>query len=375
MKEIKRIVITGGPCGGKTEGISYVREKLAEHGWFALEVRESATELQRSGLILNAGHIDPLSLARHITRMQIEKENRFHNIANDLAHQKIVLLHDRGLMDVQAYISPTEFVSLLAAMQKTMPEMRDMRYDAVFHCVSAAIGAEDFYNTATNKARYETPEEARERDRKTQNAWVGHPHLRVIDNSTDFAGKKERLYAGVCRALGIPEPREIQQKYIIKKPNIASIAKKWGIHFAAIDVEQIYLISRDGLQKRIRKGGQNGSYTYYICEKREVKPGVRMEEGKKINDIAYSHYALNERAPKKDIIRKTRYYFLWKGQYFELDIFKEPKRLKGTALLEIELENENDSVSLPPFLEVIREITDDPKFTNYALAESTENNK
>lgn len=375
MKEIKRIAITGGPCAGKTEGIQYIREKLAEHGWFALAIGENATELYESGLALNAGHIDPLLLATHITRMQIEKEDRFYALAHALAHQKIVLLHDRGLMDVQAYVSQAEFMSLLAVIRKTVPEMRDMRYDGVFHLVSAAIGRESFYTTATNEARYETLDEACERDNRTQNAWVGHPHLRVIDNSTDFDGKKERLFSAVCSLLGIPQPLEIEKKYIIKKPNIASIAKKWNVHFVAIDVEQIYLTSRNGFQRRIRKGGQSGSYTYYICEKKEMRPGVRIEEGEKINDIAYQHYALKERDQRKDIIRKTRYYFVWESQYFELDIFKEPERLKRLALLEIELEKENDPVFLPPFVEVIREVTRESKYTNYVLATHMEREK
>ena len=38
-----------------------------------------------------------------------------------------------------------------------------------------------------------TKEEAIELDRKIQNAWAGHKHFRIIDNSTDFENKIDRL--------------------------------------------------------------------------------------------------------------------------------------------------------------------------------------
>lgn len=38
--------------------------------------------------------------------------------------------------------------------------LRDNRYDAVMHMVTAADGAAQFYDSLTNQARYETVEEA-----------------------------------------------------------------------------------------------------------------------------------------------------------------------------------------------------------------------
>jgi hypothetical protein len=57
------------------------------------------------------------------------------------------------------------------------------------HLVTAAIGAEKYYTTENNAARSETLEEARALDFKILNTWVGHPNIRIIDNSTDFQGK------------------------------------------------------------------------------------------------------------------------------------------------------------------------------------------
>ena len=71
-----------------------------------------------------------------------------------------------------------------------------------------------------------------------------------------------------------------------------------------------------------------------------------------------------------------RSYFVHQNQYFErdvfdghhkgLDVFKD--HYEDRALLEIELMEEDDEVIIPPFVQVIKEVTDDPAFSNRSLA-------
>lgn len=48
--------------------------------------------------------------------------------------------------------------------------------------VTSADGAGEFYTSNNNEARYESPKDAVELDKKLINAWVGHPHFSIIDN-------------------------------------------------------------------------------------------------------------------------------------------------------------------------------------------------
>lgn len=48
--DIPRIVLTGGPCGGKTTGISYLQEKFGDMGFSVICVPETATEVFKSGV-------------------------------------------------------------------------------------------------------------------------------------------------------------------------------------------------------------------------------------------------------------------------------------------------------------------------------------
>ena len=69
--------------------------------------------------------------------------------------------------------------------------------------------------------------------------------------------------------------------------------------------------------------------------------------------------------PRCRVIHKDRHCFVYDNQYFELDEFLG---MDGLVVLEIELTEENDKVDLPPFLDVLREVTGDLNYTNHEIA-------
>jgi hypothetical protein len=54
-----------------------------------------------------------------------------------------------------------------------------------------------FLSYSNNTARTESPKDARVIDRRIKAAWSQHPHLKVIGNETDFAGKLEKATEAV----------------------------------------------------------------------------------------------------------------------------------------------------------------------------------
>jgi len=73
---------------------------------------------------------------------------------------KVLIVCDRGMLDSKAYLSELDFQYLVKNIGVSEIELRD-NYDAVFHLVSAAKGAESFYTLENNKARMENVKEAR----------------------------------------------------------------------------------------------------------------------------------------------------------------------------------------------------------------------
>lgn len=66
-----------------------------------------------------------------------------------------VMLCDRGLMDGKAYMDQNEWYEMIGKYNLEEVKLRDERYDAVVHMVTAADST-DCYSTLNNKARHET---------------------------------------------------------------------------------------------------------------------------------------------------------------------------------------------------------------------------
>jgi hypothetical protein len=69
--------------------------------------------------------------------------------------------------------------------------------------VSAAKGAEAFYSIEHHASRSEGLELARDRDTRAAEAWVGHPYVDVVDNSSDFESKIKMLISKVVTSIGM----------------------------------------------------------------------------------------------------------------------------------------------------------------------------
>jgi len=79
------------------------------------------------------------------------------NDSKNQEHKKLtVILCDRGLMDGKAYMSKELWDNMTKTYTIRESDMRDRRYDAVFHLVTAADGAPLYYTTVNNVARRET---------------------------------------------------------------------------------------------------------------------------------------------------------------------------------------------------------------------------
>ena len=73
---------------------------------------------------------------------------------------------------------------------------------------------------------------------------------------------------------------------------------------------------------------------------------------------------MNADPTKKQII-KTRYCLVYENQYFEIDVYPF---WNDKAIMEIELRDENQEITMPNSIRVIKEVTDDDEYKNSSLA-------
>ncbi len=359
---IKVIVITGGPCSGKTTGLSRLNRMLADRGYKVLISPESATKLITAGM--TPGELPLWDFQKEILLDNLSQENRILSIARCYRDKgrKAVVLCDRGAMDGEAYIGHATYRGLINRLGFTHKQLCDERYHAVIHLRTAALGAEVFYTLANNEARTETPEEARLLDERTLNAWLRHQHPRVIDNSTDFDGKLRRLFAEVCAILGDPVPLEKEDKFLIEAFDPTTIPVKWTESL----ITQNYLMSpKADEEQRVRARNDGDSTSYYYTVKRSISSGVRAEDERMISEREYKAL-LNLRDPRKSTIKKRRVCFFWKEQFFEVDFFQEPQA--ELVVMEAERSDQTPELELPPFIQVIRNVTDEKRYSNSEIA-------
>ena len=360
-KQITKIVITGGPCAGKTTAMSWIQNAFIKKGYAVLFIDETATQL------ISGGAVPWLSTSsrefqRWLLQLQLDKEKAFTEISKTLKTQKVLIVCDRGALDNRAYMTDSEFRSVLKSLNTNEVALRD-QYDAVFHLVTAAKGAERYYTLANNAARTETPEQAAALDDKLIAAWTGHPHFRIIDNTTDFEEKMRRLIGEISSFLGEPEPMEIERKYLIAYPNLKEHEKYPNCR--KVDIVQIYLQSdSDSEEVRIRQRGQDGNYIYFKTRKRKVGNGKRIEIEERLSQEEYLSL-IPMADPACRPVRKQRYCLSENGLYYEIDIYPD---WQDKAIMEIELRTEKQEIVFPDCVKVIREVTDDDSFSNHALA-------
>ncbi|XP_043787644.1 TRPL translocation defect protein 14 isoform X2 [Apis laboriosa] len=411
QKRLYKLVLTGGPCGGKTTGQARLCTFFENLGWKVFRVPETATVLLSGGVKysdLNAEEakgsgsrpsitkssqryyrnrsdkdearwpevleVDSgFKFQENLLRTMIQIENTFFQLG-DSCTRNCLIICDRGAMDASAFISKDKWELLMASNGWNSVELRDNRYNQIIHMVSAANGAEEFYSTEEHACRSEGVELARELDYKAAAAWVGHPYFDVIDNSQDFETKICRMIECVCQKLGIDIGDRLRAssrkvKFLVKDPLPPDSEFP---PFQDFDVVHNYLQSNNPkMQARLRKRGQKGHWSYIHTIRRPKMCGQVIEVKTQLTHRDYLNM-LAQRDDSHFTIFKRRRCFLINNQYFQLDIYREPAhpRCRGLMLLETYTALSGDELKniLPQFLTIEKEVTGNPDYSMFNLS-------
>lgn len=161
---------------------------------------------------------------------------------------------------------------------------------------------------------------------------------------------------------------EIERKFLIRIPDMGMLAECPGHRIRHIT--QNYLHMTDAItERRVRRCVEDETVTLYVTEKREISGRgecSRQETEREISEDEYRRL-LDYRDMSVMTLTKTRHVIPYEGHVIEIDTYPFDKRF---AILEVELEDEDEPVTLPPWAEVVREVTDNRAFRNRSLAQS-----
>lgn len=148
---------------------------------------------------------------------------------------------------------------------------------------------------------------------------------------------------------------ECEKKFLIESGGLPG-----GAEYA--DITQYYLPPEEGFDTiRIRKSLTEKGAKYTLTAKRLISGFTRKEREEEISAAEF------EKLKGKAVsgISKRRYFIPYEGRLLEIDVYPF---WTDRCILEIELENEEGKYSLPGWVKVIRDVSEEEEYTNASLA-------
>ena len=189
------IVLTGGPCAGKTTTIAKVKEDLENLGYHVLLLNECATEVINGGIRpFGDNQVSVFDFQNEVLNLQLFKEKRYLDIIDKLPEDtNCIILSDRGIMDSKAYLGSELFTKLLD-QNNLKEEDLGHQYDMIIHLVTVATNNQNKYNTSTNSAIFEEDiDEVIDLDRRTNEVWQKHKNLKRVEATGTIEEKIEKV--------------------------------------------------------------------------------------------------------------------------------------------------------------------------------------
>ncbi len=168
-------------------------------------------------------------------------------------------------------------------------------------------------------------------------------------------------------SLFTPEKHEIEHKYLIAMPDIAALSKM--PHCRRLSMVQTYLLAKTGETHRVRKITEGETVTYTETRKRRLSDLHAMEAERNISGAEYEA-RLTLADPARAPIEKVRYCLPHGARTLEIDVYPF---WQDRAILEVEVASEGETVTLPPFIRVLLEVTEDKRYKNVNLAKIVPN--
>lgn len=186
----QRIVLTGGPGGGKTTAADLMRREVGDR---IVIVPEAATMLFSGGFPREAEIHARRSVQTAIYHVQRNLEDIHSALYSDR-----ILLCDRGTLDSAVYWPEDSDGNFFDSLSTSF-EDELARYDAVIFFETAAVG--NLSIEGGNPTRTESIEEAVELDRQLQQIWGTHPNYNFIRHENSFMKKLQNAVAKLCSFL------------------------------------------------------------------------------------------------------------------------------------------------------------------------------
>lgn len=183
--QMKKILITGGACAGKTTVLNVIKDYL-EKEYNVNIIEEVPTKLINNGI--TSEKIGKMEFQELIIKTQIENEKNC-----ELAG---IVIFDGSPIDSMKFINREEFDVLVKKYNTSFKEIID-GYDGIIFLETVAKEFPELYSNENNKARLTNINAAISRNDKLFNIYSNNTKVYLIKPDKDIEVKKKKIIEAV----------------------------------------------------------------------------------------------------------------------------------------------------------------------------------
>lgn len=203
-KAVYRILLTGGPHGGKSTMLGIVQKHLQASNVQPVVVSEAATQV--IDMVDENSVPDWLTFQQAIAKIQVAHERVAENIVEHLGTASTtVMVFDRGILDGKVFTPTGHWETVLGDIQVDPLTLRPVglpAYDVVIHLETCAIDQEKY----CSRHRLHDAEAAVRADKKLFQLYGSHAKFLFVPYSDNFDIKIETVCTRINHVLGISLP-------------------------------------------------------------------------------------------------------------------------------------------------------------------------
>ena len=193
---IKKILITGGACAGKTTSIEKIKEYLESKNYKVLVAKEAPTFLINSGF--KPEKMGRKNFIKMVLEVQLNLKRYYDEYAKKGGNEVIIL--DGGPLDNMKFIPKFELENMMKDFNIKCDEILNW-YDGIIHLETVAKTDLNMYNTESNPARTNNAEESVKRDDVLLDVYKNHKKRFVVKSNPNFDKKIKEVLDAVNKIM------------------------------------------------------------------------------------------------------------------------------------------------------------------------------
>lgn len=344
--KIFKIVLTGGPCSGKTKILSSLKEYFSKiQNCKLITIPETATELISNGIspfkTQNIFDFQDIIFERQLTKEKTSEKALSSSCDEDMA----IIIYDRALLDNKAYLpSSDDFNKIIYKYNYSEISILD-KYDLVLDLVTVAGNDFGTYDNISNPFRFEDEAGAIDIDLKTTNSWLGHRNIKMIYPTDKIENKIEIVLSYIEELISSYQIKYTESYSIDEESSDFSLYNDNNSKLIYEKKNKLLLEYKNNFNYFITKRIYNGCSSYILSLERQLDGLTEILFSEVIDENLAEQ--LIKQCGINSIVEMTKLFFVYNNQILSIDFYNDK------TVLNVEKTFNSPETSIPPNITII----------------------